>query len=67
MSSAVAVRNGVVMLEYSDGRIFRSADKGQSWKDITGNGVSNVFYYKMTPEWIYALTYDGLVFARPNR
>lgn len=66
-NSAVAVRNSVVMLEYSDGRIFRSADKGQSWKDITGNGVSNVFYYKMTPEWIYALTYDGLVFARPNR
>jgi len=65
--TAAAVRNGVVLLDYVNGWLYRSSDKGVTWADISVGRPTGVSRFVVGPQWLYAVTDDGLVYARPNR
>jgi len=66
-NTAAAARNGVVLLDYNDGRLYRSTDKGETWTEISAGRPTGVSQFVIGPQWLYAVTNDGLVYARPNR
>jgi photosystem II stability/assembly factor-like uncharacterized protein len=65
-NTGTAIRAGVVLLDYEDGRIFRSADRGENWTEISAGRPANAFHFAIGPQWLYAITNDGLVYTRPN-
>lgn len=66
-NTALAVRNGVLLLFYSNGQLYRSADQGQHWTALSGTAPASITELLITPQWFYTTTYDGLVYARPNQ
>src|SRR5690349_21676459 len=62
-TTAAAVRNGVVLLDYVNGWLYRSTDKGETWTEISAGRPTDLSRLVVSPQWLYAVTNDGLVYA----